>query len=104
MSEPRRRKHKQKSGDVKNGVRSNSNESDAVEPKKKKIAQHAAMETIKDILTWKTVNVVMGLLVCLYLGPKWALQMRELHENDMFFSNIKVNTPGWLSSRQVIGD
>lgn len=31
-----------------------------------------------------------GVLLCLYIGFKHAWYMRQIHENNMWFSNIKV--------------
>lgn len=33
---------------------------------------------------------VCGILLCLYIGFKHAWYMRQIHENNMWFSNIKV--------------
>ena len=51
------------------------------------------MEAIKS--KWKplvySVNNMVGLLVMVYLGHQWSNYLQTLHENDMWFSNIKVN-------------
>lgn len=63
-----------------------------MEERKKEIVKQAAVEMAGNVLTWKTVNLIVGLLVCVYMGSKWGLQMRSLHENDMYFSAIKVQS------------
>lgn len=35
-----------------------------------------------------------GILVCVYIGYKHALYMRTIHENHMWFTNIKVSFGG----------
>lgn len=40
-------------------------------------------------------NFLLGAIIALIVGVKYALYVRELHENDMWFSNIGVR----LSSR-----
>ena len=40
------------------------------------------------VLSW--VNVFLGIAIALYVGFKYAKYVRDLHENDMWFSNIKV--------------
>ena len=35
-------------------------------------------------------NKMIGLLVMMYLAHKWSNYLQTLHENDMWFSNIKV--------------
>jgi len=37
-------------------------------------------------------NFLVGATVALLVGVKYALYVRELHENDMWFSNINVST------------
>lgn len=36
-------------------------------------------------------SVLVGATVALIVGVKYALYVRELHENDMWFSNIGVS-------------
>ncbi|XP_065057638.1 protein C-mannosyl-transferase DPY19L3-like [Rhopilema esculentum] len=38
-------------------------------------------------LSW--VNLVVGILIAFYIGYKYAKYVGDLHENDMWFSNIK---------------
>ena len=44
--------------------------------------------------TWSKASEIIGVLVgigiSLYLGYKYAWYSKQLHENDMWFSNIKV--------------
>ena len=41
---------------------------------------------------WYTcVNYIFGATVAVIVGLKYALYVRELHENDMWFSNIGVS-------------
>lgn len=37
-------------------------------------------------------NFLVGATVALIVGVKYALYVRELHENDMWFSNIGVSS------------
>ncbi len=41
-------------------------------------------------LLW-TLNNVVGIVVMLWLSVQWSNYLQTLHENDMWFSNIKVN-------------
>ena len=36
------------------------------------------------------INLVIGVIVALLIGFMYARYIRDLHENDMWFSNIKV--------------
>ena len=36
-------------------------------------------------------NFLLGAAIALIVGTKFALNVRELHENDMWFSNIGVS-------------
>ena len=36
-------------------------------------------------------NLVVGLVVAIIVGYKYAVYARDLHENDMWFSNIQVS-------------
>lgn len=36
-------------------------------------------------------NFLLGSIIALIVGTKYALYVRELHENDMWFSNIGVS-------------
>ena len=36
-------------------------------------------------------NFLLGSVIALIVGTKYALYVRELHENDMWFSNIRVS-------------
>lgn len=37
------------------------------------------------------LEVVFGLVIAIAVGYKYALYIKELHENDMWFSNIGVS-------------
>ena len=37
-------------------------------------------------------NFLLGATIALLVGVKYALYVRELHENDMWFSNIGVSS------------
>lgn len=37
-------------------------------------------------------NLLLGAVIALAVGVKYALYVRELHENDMWFSNIGVSS------------
>lgn len=40
---------------------------------------------------WSHGSFLLGAVVALIVGVKYALYVRELHENDMWFSNIGVS-------------
>lgn len=40
------------------------------------------------VLSW--LNLIFGIVLAFYIGFKYAKYTRDLHENDMWFSNIKV--------------
>ena len=46
------------------------------------------------MLNWqpliKSLNTVIGLLVMTVLANLWSNHLQQLHENDMWFSNIEV--------------
>ena len=45
-----------------------------------------------DQVSWFTyANFIIGVTIALIVGVKYALYVRELHENDMWFSNIGVS-------------
>jgi hypothetical protein len=70
-----------------NGAGSRNTEKQANESVKQ-----AALEMAGSVVNWKTANVIIGLLLCVYMGAKWGLQMRLQHENDMYFSAIRVES------------
>ena len=59
---------------------------------KKSVAliRNAAAEMLKRFLSSSILHFLVGATICVYLGAKWGMQMRQFHENDMFFSEIKV--------------
>ena len=85
MSEVRRRRTR--SEKINDAGRRNGRDD---EKQKNEIVKQAAIQMAGRVVNWKTVNMVIGLLVCVYMGSKWGLQMRLLHENDMYFSTIRV--------------
>ena len=47
----------------------------------------------RDRILWKVIswaNFFIGVAIAFYIGYKYAKYIRGLHENDMWFSNIKV--------------
>ena len=44
--------------------------------------------TMSSILS--ALNTIIGVIVVVYIGHKWSNYLQLLHENQMFFSNIKV--------------
>ena len=40
---------------------------------------------------WQYFNILLGVSASFYIGYRYALYMKELHENDMWFSNIGVS-------------
>ena len=36
------------------------------------------------------IGILVGIGIALFMGYKYALYSKKLHENDMWFSNIKV--------------
>ena len=38
------------------------------------------------------INTVIGIAVLVVVGYKWSNYLQQLHENQMFFSEIKVST------------
>jgi hypothetical protein len=57
--------------------------------------QTAMESTPKPLLPlWKAANNLVGLLVMLVLANKWSNYLQTLHENEMWFSNIKASTSG----------
>ena len=38
------------------------------------------------------INTVIGIVVLVAVGYKWSNYLQQLHENQMFFSEIKVGT------------
>lgn len=77
MSEIRRRKV-----GAQNGVKEKSQKSEVVDSSKS-TDQH---------FSWVLVGeVVIALSIAFLVGYKYALYAKELHENDMWFSNIGVS-------------
>lgn len=49
-------------------------------------------------------EVVFGLLIAVIVGYRYALYIKELHENDMWFSNIGVSIRDKMFSGKFILD
>ena len=49
-----------------------------------------------NVLSW--LNLIFGIVLAFYIGFKYAKYTRDLHENDMWFSNIKVKRNPKISS------
>ena len=45
--------------------------------------------TMSSIL-W-VLNTIIGVIVVIYIGHKWSNYLQTLHENQMYFSAIKVS-------------
>ena len=39
----------------------------------------------------KSLNKIIGLIVMIVLANLWSNHLQQLHENDMWFSNIEVS-------------
>ena len=39
---------------------------------------------LKRFLSSSILHFLVGATICVYLGAKWGMQMRQFHENDMF--------------------
>lgn len=45
----------------------------------------------KETVCWYNVaNIFLGTIIAVIVGVKYALYVRELHENNLWFSNIRV--------------
>jgi hypothetical protein len=42
---------------------------------------------------WIYFNIFLGTFLALYIGYRYAGYMKQLHENDMWFSNIQASFP-----------
>ena len=62
-------------------------------PKEAKEAESAPL-TMSSILSY--LNTIIGAIVVVYMGYKWSNYLQLLHENQMFFSEIKVKTKIWV--------
>ena len=47
----------------------------------------------------KAANTIIGLLVMSIMANMWSNYLQELHENDMWFSNIEVSQKVYLLFR-----
>ena len=82
MSELRRRRGGQ--GKDKNRNSSHANGSTK--------SQQTELGTESQVPWFNLANFLLGATVALIVGAKYALYVRELHENDMWFSNIGVSS------------
>ena len=62
--------------------------------KSKTLATSNVVEDV-DATSWMSkigdvLGILIGFGIALYLGYRYAVYSKELHENDMWFSNIKV--------------
>ena len=56
-----------------------------------KISSSRTTSSAKEAVCWYSVgNIFLGTIIALIVGVKYALYVRELHENNMWFSNIGV--------------
>lgn len=83
MSEIRRRRKKGKSDQAKvNEGNQNVDSNLAVEENNENdIVRHRK---------WLYLSIVVGSFTALFVGVQYAGYMKQLHENDMWFSNIEV--------------
>ena len=51
-----------------------------------------AEQRLEGVSWYSYANFIVGATVALIVGIKYALYVRELHENDMWFSNIGVSS------------
>lgn len=87
MSEIRRRKQKGKLGEAISKTRENKNFDGQVK-------QDAYSEKCKIVLFY--LNIFSGTCFALYIGYRYAGYMKQLHENDMWFSNIEARLLFWI--------
>lgn len=58
----------------------------------KELISDTSTSPSEDSWTWLlVVEVVVALAIAVIVGYKYALYAKELHENDMWFSNIGVS-------------
>ena len=48
-----------------------------------------SQSVVNEFLSW--VNILVGLVVMVTLALRYSLHLKQLHEAEMWFSNIKVN-------------
>ena len=80
MSELRRRKKNAKVDNVNPTEKDEVAEVDSAELSNEK----------KGHAIWLYFNIVLGIFIAVFVGIRYAGYMKQLHENDMWFSNIKV--------------
>ena len=54
--------------------------------------QQTELRTEGGVIWFSLANFLVGATIALLVGVKYALYVRELHENDMWFSNIGVSS------------
>jgi len=55
-------------------------------------SQQTELRTEGGVSWFNLANFLVGATAALIVGVKYALYVRELHENDMWFSNIGVSS------------
>ena len=48
------------------------------------------MDSFTVASTFSSLNMVVGVIVMIYVGNKWSNYLQLLHENQFFFTGIKV--------------
>ena len=51
----------------------------------------------------KSINKVVGLAVMIILANAWSNHLQQIHENDMWFSNIEVSDTNIEGGTQLSG-
>ena len=83
MSEIRRRKQRVKTDEAKFKTK---------DAKDNNVGARLQVETSEKCNTvWLYFNVLLGTCFALYIGYRYAGYMKQLHENDMWFSNIQAS-------------
>ena len=83
MSEIRRRKQRGKADEAKLKTQDAKTTSNGVR------LQGESSEKFSSF--WCYFNVFLGTCLALYIGYRYAGYMKQLHENDMWFSNIQAS-------------
>ena len=81
MSEIRRRKQKTKKDEGRNSTK--DDKSNGIDS----LVQNTENSSTT---VWFYFNIIIGACVAVYIGYRYAGYMKQLHENDMWFSNIQA--------------